>query len=202
MFALHRVLFPGERVALRVFEERYLRMMDTVLPDGTFVVAAIHNGQEVGGPAEPFRVGVTAIVRDHSFRSDGRIDLEAVGRDRVALVEQLSWAPYPIWRTEPFPDQGGAGTDDVEDAIRAFRRFLDVTGLGDALPALPREPVVAGYTLAAAVPALLPQRQELLAVPGAGERLRLAREAFALETKLISTLRAGLGGADTAVNLN
>jgi hypothetical protein len=28
VFALHAVLFPGERMALRVFEERYLEMME------------------------------------------------------------------------------------------------------------------------------------------------------------------------------
>ena len=49
VFALHTVLFPGQRMALRVFEERYLLMMEDVLP-GPFVVVAIRKGQEVGGP--------------------------------------------------------------------------------------------------------------------------------------------------------
>jgi Lon protease-like protein len=202
VFALHSVLFPGESLALRVFEERYLRMMEAVLPDRPFVIAAIREGREVGGPAEPFRVGVTIAVQDHTVRPDGTIELEVLGRDRVALEERLATQPYPIWRSETFPDEGGAGTDDVEVAVRAFHRFLRATGLVDVVPAVPHDPVAAGYVLAAAVPALLPQRQALLAAPGAGERLRLVREAFALEARLISTLHAGVGGADPAVNPN
>lgn len=202
VFALHSVLFPGGSLALRVFEERYLRMMEAVLPHRPFVVAAIREGREVGGPAEPFHVGVTATAHDHTVHPDGTIELEALGRERVALVERLATRPYPMWRTEAFPDEGGAGTDDVEVAARAFHRFLRATGMVDVVPAIPHDPVVASYVLAAAIPALLPQRQALLAAPGAGERLRLVREAFALEARLISTLHAGVGGADPAVNPN
>ena len=202
MFALHSVLFPGERLGLRVFEDRYLRMMEAVLPDRPFVVTAIRQGREVSGPAELFRVGVTVAVRDHAVDTDGTIEVDAVGRERVALIEQLASEPYPLWRTAPFPDEGGGGTDDIEGAARAFHRFLQATGLADEIPAIPREPVVAGYVLAAAVPALLPQRQRLLEAPGAGERLRLVREAFAMEARLISTLHAGVAGADPAVNPN
>jgi Lon protease-like protein len=202
VFAVHDVLFPGQSLSLRVFEERYLRMMETVLPDRSIVIAAIRAGREVGGPSEPFRVGVTATARDHTVGSDGVIEMEVVGRERVALVERLATRPFPIWRTEVFPDEGGAGTRDVEVAARAFHRFLRATGMADVVPAIPHDPVVASYVLAAAVPALPPQRQALLAAPGAGERLRLVRDAFALEARLISTLHAGVGGADPAVNPN
>ena len=53
VFALHTVLFPGAAMGLRVFEPRYLALMDDVLPAGTFAVVAIRHGQEVGGPTSP-----------------------------------------------------------------------------------------------------------------------------------------------------
>jgi len=202
VFALHTVLFPGQRMALRVFEERYLLMMEDVLPAGPFVVVAIRKGQEVGGPYEANRVGVTVDVEDYEFDDDGTYRLRVLGRDRVALIAASRSEPYPAWEVEPFPDEGGAGTDDVEAAFEALLGYLRASGEQEARPSLRREPVSASFTLAAATPGLLPQRQALLEVPGAGERLRIVRETFRRETALLRALGAGVGGADLDVNPN
>ena len=202
VFALHTVLFPGQRMALRVFEERYLMMMEEVLPAGPFVVVAIRKGQEVGGPYEANRVGVTVDVEDYDFDDDGTYRLRILGRDRVALIAASRSEPYPAWEIEPFPDEGGAGTDDVEGAFEALLGYLRASGEHEAQPSFRREPVSASFTLAAATPGLLPQRQALLEVPGAGERLRIVRETFRRETALLRALGAGVGGADLDVNLN
>ena len=131
VFALHTVLFPGERMALRVFEERYLEMMEEVLPDGAFVVVAIREGREVGGAYEPYRVGVTVAVEDYAYDGDdGTYRLRIAGRDRVALIEPTGTTPFPRWRVAPHPDEGGAGTDDVEVATRALARYLEAVGDG------------------------------------------------------------------------
>lgn len=202
VFALHTVLFPGQRMALRVFEERYLLMMEDVLPAGPFVVVAIRKGQEVGGPYEANRVGVTVDVEDYEFDADGTYRLRILGRDRVALIAASRSEPYPAWEVEPFPDEGGAGTDDVEAAFEALLAYLRASGEKEARPSFRREPVSASFTLAAATPGLLPQRQALLEVPGAGERLRIVRETFRRETALLRALGAGVGGTDLDVNPN
>ena len=202
VFALHTVLFPGQRMALRVFEERYLLMMEDVLPAGPFVVVAIRKGQEVGGPYEANRVGVTVDVEDYDFDDDGTYRLRILGRDRVALIAASRSEPYPTWEIEPFPDEGGAGTDDVEAAFEALLGYLRASGELEARPSFRREPVSASFTLAAATPGLLPQRQALLEVPGAGERLRIVRETFRREAALLRALGAGVGGTDLDVNPN
>lgn len=202
VFALHTVLFPGQRMALRVFEERYLLMMEDVLPAGPFVVVAIRKGQEVGGPYEANRVGVTVDVEDYEFDADGTYRLRILGRDRVALIAASRSEPYPAWEVEPFPDEGGAGTDDVEAAFEALLAYLHASGEEDVRPSFRREPVSASFTLAAATPGLLPQRQALLEVPGAGERLRIVRETFRREAALLRALGAGVGGTDLDVNPN
>ena len=202
VFALHTVLFPGQRMALRVFEERYLLMMEDVLPAGPFVVVAIRKGQEVGGPYEANRVGVTVDVEDYEFDGDGTYRLRILGRDRVALIAATRSEPYPAWEVEPFPDEGGAGTDDVEAAFEALLGYLRASGEEDVRPSFRREPVSASFTLAAATPGLLPQRQALLEVPGAGERLRIVRETFRREAALLRALGAGVGGTDLDVNPN
>jgi Lon protease-like protein len=202
VFALHTVLFPGQRMALRVFEERYLLMMEDVLPAGPFVVVAIRKGQEVGGPYEANRVGVTVDVEDYEFDADGTYRLRILGRDRVALIAASRSEPYPTWEVEPFPDEGGAGTDDVEAAFEALLGYLRASGEQEARPSFRREPVSASFTLAAATPGLLPERQALLEVPGAGERLRIVRETFRREAALLRALGAGVGGTDLDVNPN
>lgn len=203
VFALHTVLFPGRSLTLHVFEDRYLRLMDEVLPAGSFVIAAIHRGREVGGPAETYRVGVTVRVGDHGTAVDGSLWLEVHASDRVALIEPVSPAgPFPRWRTVPYPDEGGAGTDDAEAAADALRRYLRAIGEEDARPVVPRDPVMASWAIAAAVPGLVPERQALLEVPGAGTRLAKARDRLATETRLVTALGSGVAGADPGVNPN
>ena len=205
MFALHSVLFPGQAMGLQVFEPRYLALVDDVADTARFVVVAIARGQEVGGTYEPYRVGVAVSVvavddehTDHDIRH-----MQISGRDRVALVEPVRSEPYPLWRTEPFPDEGGAGTDDVEAATEALTAYLRATGeaSGDVL-SVPHDPVAASYVLAAATPGLVPQHQRLLEVPGAGERLGAVRAVFRRETAMVRALGAGVGGAALDLNPN
>ncbi len=204
VFALHAVLFPGERMSMRVFEERYLEMMEEVLPDGGFVVVAIREGCEVGGEYEPYRVAVTVAVEDYSYDvEEGTYRLRVVGRDRVALIDPAQTVPFPRWNVVPHPDEGGAGTDDVEAATRALARYLDAVGDGALERAsLPRDPVAASYVIAAAVPGLVPARQALLEVPGAGERLERSRATLVRETGLVRALGANVGGPALDVNPN
>jgi Lon protease-like protein len=202
VFALHTVLFPGLPLSLRVFEERYLSLLDEVLPDGSFVVVAIRRGHEVAGPAEPYRVGVTVGITDHEADVDGAVRLEVQAADRVALIEPVgSGDPFPRWRIAPYPDEGGAGTDDVEGAAGALRRYLAAIG-EEGRPVIPNDPVTASWAIAAAVPGLVADRQQLLEVPGAGERLAVARARLVTEARLVSTLGSGVAGADLGVNPN
>lgn len=203
VFALHTVLFPRATVTLRVFEPRYLALMDDVLPAGRFVVVSIRKGQEVGGEYEPNRVGVTVSVDSHVHDDEGSRRLRVRGRDRVALIAPGRDAPYPVWHVEPFPDEGGAGTDDVEAASEALTAYLEVTGEAER-PALavPHEPVAASFVLAAAAPGSVAERQALLELPGAGERLAAVRAILRHETALVRALGAGVAGASLDVNPN
>lgn len=203
VFALHSVLFPGATMGLRVFEPRYLAMMDDVLPAGVFAVVAIEQGREVGGTYEAFRVGVTVAIDGHRQQDDGTHLLQITGRDRIALIEPVCEEPYPRWRAEPFPDEGGAGTDDVEAAVRALTGYLRVTGEpADAVVSVPHDPVAASYLLAAATPGLTSQHQALLEIAGAGDRLRAVQAVFRRETAIVRALGAGVGGAALDVSPN
>jgi Lon protease-like protein len=203
VFALHAVVFPGQPLVLRVFEERYLRMMEDVLPEGGFVVVAIRLGQEVGGPYEAHRVGVSVSVVDYDYDADEAVyHLRTIGRDRVALVRPTATDPYPRWQVEPYPDEGGAGTDAVEAAREAFATYLRATGEAEGTPAIPHEPVAASFALAAAAPGLPADRQAILEIPGAGERLAALERLYRNEAAMVRVLGAGVGGASAEINPN
>jgi Lon protease-like protein len=193
MFALHSVLYPGQRLGLRVFEERYLEMMEDVLPEGAFAVVAIRHGQEVAGPYEPYDVGVRVAIDDYEFLDDGTYQLEVVGRERVRLLAPAVEARYPVWRTEPFPDRDDASREEVDAATAAWLGFLRTAGVTDDPVFVADDPVTASYALAATTPGLVPERQALLEIAGTGERLRTLRERLRKEAGLLRALRGRAG---------
>lgn len=188
MFALHTVLFPGQAIQLTVFEERYRLLLEDVLPEGPFAVVAIRRGQEVGGPYEPYGVGVRVIPEDHEVNEDGTYRLEARAVERLRLVEPVRAEPYAVWRVEPYPERGGAGPEAVAAALAAWRRFLEAAEM-EAAGELPEESALLSYGLAAALPRLLPDHQALLELPGPAERLAQVARSFRMEAGLLRALK-------------
>jgi Lon protease-like protein len=96
VFPLGSVLFPSMPLALRVFEERYLAMLASVLQDepAEFGVVLIERGQEVGGGEHRFDVGTVARIAQLES-AEGFIALLAHGTRRFRVVEWLTDDPYP-----------------------------------------------------------------------------------------------------------
>jgi uncharacterized protein len=202
VFALHTVLFPGQRMELRVFEPRYLAMMDEVLPHEPFVIVAIREGSEVGGDYLAERVGVTVRSEHHEQLDDGTFMIRVAAAERVALLEQVARSPYPAWAVEVFPDEGGAGTDDLEAALAAAVAYLAAAGETVTGPAVPHDPVRASWALAAATPGMVHERQALLATPGAGARLRSIRDTFRREAAMLPSVGVSVGGTRFDISPN
>lgn len=194
LFALHTVLFPGQGMGLRVFEDRYLRMMDDVLPDGRFGVVAIRFGREVGGAYDPYRVGVEVTPREHVLNDDGTYELDIRAERRIRLVRLVGEEPYPRWSAEPFPDAQAVDRAALARAAASAARFLEVAGIEGELRLPMEDPSLASFRLASLVPGLLPERQSLLEVPGADERLRRIAEAFRTEAGLLRAIRSRRDG--------
>jgi uncharacterized protein len=204
LFALHTVVFPGQRIELRVFEERYLRMMEDLLPEGRFAVVAIRRGQEVGGEYDPYRVGVAVRVEDYDVVDDDpsvTYHLRLAATERLALIAPLTALPYPRWDVEPFPDEGGAGPQDVARAKAELLRYLAATGETES-PALPADPGRASYAIAVAAPGPLPIRQGLLEIPGVRDRLTAVGEVLRRESALVRVLGAADAHLGSGLNPN
>ena len=206
LFPLSTVLFPGMRLPLHVFEERYRQMVADLqeLPEPQrFGVIAIRKGQEAGlhGVSSLYEVGCLATVREVTPHPDGRFDLTVVGADRFRLLRLDDVLPYYRGEVELLPEDdgvpAGAGAGAAAAVLRSvisrvqssFRGYLNalsdrgggVVGIAE----LPDEPDLLSYVIAASMIIDLPDRQSLLAAPTALERLRRERSLLAREAAIL-----------------
>jgi uncharacterized protein len=90
LFPLHTVLFPGGRLPLRIFEQRYIEMAKTcVRDDASFGVCRILRGDEVlpkGGAAPEFAtVGTLAHIETWDMLEHGILHVRAAGGTRFQV---------------------------------------------------------------------------------------------------------------------
>ncbi|MBC7517729.1 MAG: LON peptidase substrate-binding domain-containing protein [Microbacteriaceae bacterium] len=160
MFPLGSVLFPFMPLQLRVFEARYLTMLQQILADepAEFGVVLIERGQEVGGGEHRFGVGTVAQIVEVDT-VDGFVAVVAQGRRRIEVLAWLDDDPYPQSTINFLPDL--VWTDDLqsvrEAAERAVRSVLAVASefTDDTWPSdieLAPEPIAALWQLAAITP--------------------------------------------------
>jgi Lon protease-like protein len=83
------VLFPGGRLPLRIFEQRYLEMAKRALKEGSaFGVCLIRAGTEVGAPATPADVGTLARISAWDMPQLGVLQVTALGERRFRILER------------------------------------------------------------------------------------------------------------------
>jgi uncharacterized protein len=200
LFPLSTVLFPGMRLPLHVFEERYRTLVADLLagPEPRrFGVIAISKGREVGADDATglYEYGCVASVREVMPHPDGRYDVQTVGVDRFRLLSQDRSRPYLRGEVELLPDDVGepgaaeAAAGAVRQVQAGFRAYLnalaDQGGGVISIADLPDEPGLLSYVIGAAMIIDLPERQSLLAAPDALSRLRLERSLLGREVGML-----------------
>jgi uncharacterized protein len=89
LFPLNTVLFPGGRLPLRIFEQRYMDMAKACLRDGArFGVCLIREGREVGAAAVPAEVGTLARIGAWDMPQLGLLHVTALGEERFRILER------------------------------------------------------------------------------------------------------------------
>jgi Lon protease-like protein len=87
IFPLQTVLYPGSLLPLRIFEVRYMDMAKACLKDkSAFGVCLIKEGQEVGAPAVPEKVGCLARIAECDMEEIGILKVKAEGLERFRIV--------------------------------------------------------------------------------------------------------------------
>ena len=105
MFPLGTVLLPAMPLSLRIFEERYLKLLgDLVTSDNPeFGVVLIERGQEVGGSDKRMGIGTIASVTNIGTLAEF-YGLESVGSQRFRVNAWLPDDPYPLADVDLLPD--------------------------------------------------------------------------------------------------
>ena len=198
LFPLSTVLFPGMRLPLHIFEERYRLLVAHLRAQPEprrFGVIAIRRGREVGahGATALHEVGCVATVRDISPHADGRFDLTTVGAERFKLLRVDDSLPYLQGEIEPLEDDASPSAGEaeafavnrVQAGFRAYLNALADRGGIVSVAELPDEPLLLSYVVGAAMIIDLPERQSLLAAPTTLDRLRLERSLLVRETAML-----------------
>jgi Lon protease-like protein len=83
LFPLATVLFPGGRMPLKIFEQRYLDLAKACLADNTtFGLCGIREGSETGEPAIPYEVGTEARIVEWDMPQPGIFHVVVEGLER------------------------------------------------------------------------------------------------------------------------
>jgi uncharacterized protein len=198
LFPLRTVLFPGVRLPLHVFEERYRQLVRDLLEsraEKAFGVVAIRAGRETGadGIRALYRTGCTASVREIRELPDGRYNLLTLGARRFTLARVNSARPYLSGDVQLLPEPAGAEpaaalAKAVQHALRSYLDALVQHGKPVSSPELPDDPVALSYLVAGSVIADVPVRQALLEQPDAVRRLAAERTLLTRELAMLRAL--------------
>jgi Lon protease-like protein len=170
IFPLNTVLFPGIPLPLRVFENRYLRMLaDRATLNPIFGISLIESGQEVGGEPTFHRVGTTARLLSINAQGSSRVDIVVVGERRVR-VGTGDWASgYAMSDIQDIPDVSydqEMAADLIANAQISYTRYLtgiaNVAGLDFAVPALGEDAASISFEIASRLPLHTWEQQAIL----------------------------------------
>jgi Lon protease-like protein len=105
MFPLGNVLMPAMPLSLRIFEERYLKLLGDLIPEENpeFGVVLIERGPEVGGGEKRRSIGTIASVTDIGTL-DEFYGVQSFGSKRFRVNAWLPDDPYPIADIDLLPD--------------------------------------------------------------------------------------------------
>lgn len=201
MFPLGSLLFPSMPLTLRIFEERYLKLLGDLMSAETpeFGVVGIARGAEVGGGEGRMSIGTIASVADVGATGEF-LGLEAVGTQRFRVNEWLPDDPYPVADIDLIPD---LVWDDslmparvhLELAVRNLLSFASQFGdfQFEADVELSDDPMEACWQLAGVLPIGEMDRFDLLSSQSAED---LIAQTYEIVTTADDTLRAMLAADD------
>jgi Lon protease-like protein len=208
MFPLGSVLFPSMPLTLRIFEERYLKLLGDLMSSDTpaFGVVLVSRGSEVGGGEQRMMIGTVASVTEIGT-TDEFLGLESFGSRRFRVNDWLPDDPYPIADIEFIPDLIWEDSlmparVHLESQVRTLLSLASEFGelVFGADIDLSDDPMSAAWQLAGILPIGELDRFDLLSSQSAEE---LLAQAYSIATSGIETVRAMLasdGEPDASAN--
>jgi len=205
LFPLRTVLFPGMPLPLHIFEPRYRDLVNhCLMRNSPFGVTLIRSGAEVGGPAEPYLIGTSALIANVERLTGGRLNIEVVGQERFQIIALHHDEPYLTGTVNSFPlaETAQPQAQHLAQALTPWLgRYLSLLGKAAGEPFnhqhLPQDPAAVAYLAAIVAQIPLEEKQTLLSVNSASELLTREHDIYRRE---LSLLRAMLNNRQAQSN--
>jgi Lon protease-like protein len=213
LFPLNTVLFPHMPAGLHIFEERYREMIRDCQEQGTsFGVVGIREGIETSAAALPFSVGTLAQIQELEALDDGRFNLVVAGASRFRVDSLTLNRSYLVGRIHYLEDTRGDEAAIPDLARRATVAFAAYTAglrnLADEIrddgtaAAVPDDPELLSYLIAASLTVEVNRRQELLEEDSVSGRLRKCLQVLRRESVFLDQMLARRDHHIVPVSLN
>lgn len=201
LFPLRTVLVPGLVLPLHIFEPRY-RLMVSMLADAPedergFGIVALRPGcTEADGRKAFYEMGTMARLTRVDELPDGRYDVVTVGARRFSIDSVDDRMPFTRANVTLHPEPVGEpsrAVDLAEEAVQLLQEYREVIAAWGVIAMgqidnLPEDPVVLSYLIASAIVTDLPERQSLLGMPDAEQRLAAVCQVLRREIEVMGTL--------------
>ncbi len=204
LFPLNTVLFPGMPLPLRVFEERYLRMLDDHKgADPAFGVVLIKSGRETGLYPEVYATGTAASLVSDRHRRSQRSNIVVTGGSRFRITD-IDWSRGYGLASIDYVDETPSEALDLDPLMRTTKELLRryilgitrLTGRRFDQVRLPIDPAACSWEIATRLPLHTWERQFLLEQARTAERFETLRYLLRRELALLY----GAGAAGLAMN--
>jgi Lon protease-like protein len=180
LFPLNAVVFPGGRLPLKIFEQRYLEMVkQAIAADAPFGICAIREGAETGTPATPYSVGTRVRITDWDMLQTGILHIGTQAQERFVIRStRAEPSGLLIGEVEAVSTEAAIAVPaDLELAVEILRHVINEYGEAHFPP--PHDfgnAVWVGYRLSEVLPLKLSIRQNLLEMNDSITRLRILTE--------------------------
>jgi Lon protease-like protein len=190
LFPLRVVMFPGSRLDLQIFEQRYLDMISRCMRSGTgFGICLLREGDEVvseEGRQTIHRTGTYCSVIDWDQLDNGLLGITVEGLAKFRITDCWQGDSGVLEATVTFSEQDRLG----EEAIPLDDAYAALVGL---LQSLEKHPLVEqkqltidydnlwdlGWRLGEFIPMAIDQKQQLLDLDDPWERISAIEQLVA-----------------------
>lgn len=194
LFPLRSVLFPGGRLPLQIFEQRYIDLVSHCMKtDSGFGVCLVTKGEEVvkpGSRQQVSRVGVYARIVDWDQLPNGLLGITVEGQRKFTVVDCWSRDDKLLmasvhWCAEDFLGQEALPLSHEQDGLVDLLRDLMAHPLIESLGLTMdyQDQHQLGWRLSELLPVPVHQKQKLLEIDDTAERLR------EIENLVVSVMR-------------
>lgn len=194
LFPLRSVLFPGGRLPLQIFEQRYIDLVSHCMKtDSGFGVCLVTQGYEVirpGAQQQVSRTGMYAHIVDWDRLPNGLLGITVEGRrkfdvrdcwsrDDHLLMAAVEWASEDFLGQEALPLS--QEQDGLVDLLRDLMAHPLIESFGLQMDYSDQRQL--GWRLSELLPVPAHQKQKLLEINDTAERLR------EIENLVVSVMR-------------